>query len=67
MGPLVLASYPISKFFLPKKVPIAQPTFMAISGVNSMLTRPLIPFVPKSFLSLINFHLIAYLTVSLGV
>ena len=53
IGPLVLASCPISKSFLPKNVPIAEPTFMAISGVNSLLTSPRMPFVPKSFFELI--------------
>jgi hypothetical protein len=53
IGPLVLASCPTSRFFLPKIVPIAEPTFMAISGVNSLLTVPRMPFVPKSFFEVI--------------
>jgi len=55
MGPLVLASCPTSRFFLSKNVPIAEPTFMAISGVNSLLVSPRMPFVPKSFFEVIFF------------
>jgi hypothetical protein len=58
IGPLVLASWPTSKFFFPKNVPIAEPTFMAISGVNSLLASPRMPFVPKSFFEAILFHLL---------
>ena len=49
IGPLVRASCPSSRFlFFPKKVPMAKPTLTAMSGVNSLLTMPRMPFVPKS-------------------
>jgi hypothetical protein len=35
-----------------KKVPIALPTLIAISGVNSLLASPRIPFVPNKRLEL---------------
>jgi hypothetical protein len=60
IGLLVLASWPTNRFFLPKKVPMAKPTFIAVSGLNSLLTIPRIPFVPKSLLAIITFSLFVF-------
>jgi len=37
-----------------KNVPIAVPILTASSGVKSLLTIPLMPFVPKSFFCLFD-------------